>query len=852
MNAGFQGFDLLDFPDPPKATTRESGCEGCKRDKGCRTKFGIYGEGRKGILIIAENPSRSDDVDGIPLSGDSGAILHREARKHGIDIYRDCWILYAVRCHDPADFQRSSGNLRGPLGPHVLNCRPFLQRDIKNLGPRVILPLGIHATQGVLESRMRGRMTSVKPTDFFGNRIPDQEYKAWVCPTYGLLQMLEYQSKDDYRDLFAEHVGFAFSAPEFPEQPKDNIDLIYSPAKAIQAIQEARAWGRGTGGEVGFDYETTGIKPHREGHKILCASIGWDDKAACFPMFPDPDFLASWKTLLTDSKVPKAAHQSQFEMSWTFWMLGYWPVGWGADTCIDAHVLHNQKPTSLKYEVYTRLGIIGYDDKADKFIRATAKEEDLHGCNAFNRMEECPVPDMLEYCAKDSLYMMRVRKQQLADLRAWRPQVRGSRFFLEAAQTQARSSMHGMHLDTGLAETSYRDLEKQVAASMELAYQCPEVRAMGEGFSLTSNRDLARLVYDHLKTPSDSRSVDKEHLEAVDAPFVEHLLEARKLDKMKSTYFSQYRKEAVGGMIRGTLGLTKASSFRGNHSAPNLGNVPKRDKRAQKIVRTAFVAPAGYRIIESDYKAIEVAVGACYHKDRNMIRYVTDPNTNMHSDMGCRVFFREREWFDAGSPLSKVERQAAKNGFVFPSFYGSNFENTHLGIWKQITEETKEHLRGNGIRNRADFKQHIEDMDRVLWKEMFPDYYQWKRDIYRSYQHLGCVELYTGFRCRGPLSYTEATNLQIQGTAFHCLLWTKTKVSPLIEGLSGRSRVVLDIHDALVSYIHQDEVEEARTIIREWGETRIREQFPWLIVPLTIEFEGSEVGGSWAKMSGMH
>ena len=114
------------------------------------------------------------------------------------------------------------------------------------------------------------------------------------------------------------------------------------------------------------------------------------------------------------------------------------------------------------------------------------------------------------------------------------------------------------------------------------------------------------------------------------------------------------------------------------------------------------------------------------------------------------------------------------------------------------------------------------------------------------------MELHTGFRCRGPLSYTEATNLQIQGTAFHCLLWTKTKVSPLIEGLSGRSRVVLDIHDALVSYIHQDEVEEARNIIREWGETRIREQFLWLIVPLTIEFEGSEVGGSWAKMSGMH
>lgn len=156
---------------------RSQGCEGCGRLSSCKTpKFPIYGQGAKGILIVSEVPGPQDDEDGIPLSGESGSLLRKELRTHGIDLKRDCWTVFAVRCHGPK-----------PTGQQVTACRGFVSRDIAALSPKVIIPTGILAVQAVLDDRIRGRMTGTKPTAFYGCRIPDQEYGAWVCPVEGLI-----------------------------------------------------------------------------------------------------------------------------------------------------------------------------------------------------------------------------------------------------------------------------------------------------------------------------------------------------------------------------------------------------------------------------------------------------------------------------------------------------------------------------------------------------------------------------------------------------------------------------------------------------------------------------------------
>ena len=95
---GDMGVVRVKTPPAPKPI----GCEACGRQKDCKTpKFPVYGNGAKGILIVSEVPGPQDDEDGIPLSGDSGTLLRRELKAHGIDLKRDCWVVFAIRCRSP-------------------------------------------------------------------------------------------------------------------------------------------------------------------------------------------------------------------------------------------------------------------------------------------------------------------------------------------------------------------------------------------------------------------------------------------------------------------------------------------------------------------------------------------------------------------------------------------------------------------------------------------------------------------------------------------------------------------------------------------------------------------------------
>lgn len=863
---GDMGVVRVKTPPAPKPI----GCEACGHQKDCKTpKFPIYGNGAKGILIVSEVPSPQDDEDGIPLSGESGTLLRRELKTHGIDLKRDCWVVFAVRCHGPK-----------PSGQQVAACRGFTTRDIAALNPRVIIPTGILAIQAVLDDRIRGRMTGTKPTAFIGCRIPDQEYKAWVCPVEGLAFLAGLRDGRDcltYRN-FSDNIKAAVGlhGTPVPEWTED-IHILRTPKDAREAILEAQRECLANGSQLGIDLETSGLKPHHKGHKIACASMAWEtpegrDKAISFPMFNDSDFLEAWQGILTDPNIEKGAHNHQFEQMWISWLQGFRVSPWGYDSQIDAHILECKAPTNLKFCVYVDQGIIGYDDEVDHYLKAT-KEEDVHGSNAFNQIDKAPFDKLLLYNARDSLYMHRLRRTQIQALKEYRPQIKASRFFLEASEELSLSTEWGMCVDLTQIEEGDREAAKEREKYRALVMADPIVKAQGPGFSLDSRDDLPRLIYDvcGYKSFDGKRSVDKEHLEdfnqATEYTFAENLIMANKYQGIRQ-FFAQYRKHQADGVIHGVFGLSRAPSFRGNHSDPNLAAVPKRDKISQKFIRSAFKPRPGNVFLEADFSGVEVAGGCCYHKDPVMVKYVTDPTTNMHSDSAMDLFFRDRDWYynpEGMNSIAKQERQAAKNGFVFPSFYGSSFAKSYLGIWKQIPKETKEHLAKHGIKDKGEiirdrtgritkvtgFAAHVKAADEKLWKR-FTGYAQWRKDMATKCDRDGYIELYTGFRCKGPLAFTESGNWQVQGSSYHILLWTYLQVGPKIRALSGRSSIVCSIHDAVVVDAHLDEVEEIARIIKHYGEVKSREHFRWINVPLKMELEISEVDGTWAKMKNYH
>ncbi len=247
-----------------------------------------------------------------------------------------------------------------------------------------------------------------------------------------------------------------------------------------------------------------------------------------------------------------------------------------------------------------------------------------------------------------------------------------------------------------------------------------------------------------------------------------------------------------------------------------------------------------------------VIIKNCYHKDTNMINYVMNKENDMHRDVAADIFIKHKKL------ISKVERFNAKNGFVFPSFYGStsrmyNDELTNQGygeltynLYELCNDEIKLELNNKGIKTIFDFQDHIEKIENKFWKETFPEYQQWKFDNWKEYKKNGFIELYTGFRCVGKMSFNQVNNFRVQGTAFHVMLWCLIQINKFLISNKMKTMIIGQVHDSIVFDIYNDyELEILKPVIKDICTKKVREHFEWIIVPLEIEAEITGINESW-------
>jgi len=285
-------------------------------------------------------------------------------------------------------------------------------------------------------------------------------------------------------------------------------------------------------------------------------------------------------------------------------------------------------------------------------------------------------------------------------------------------------------------------------------------------------------------------------------------------------------------------------TYRSSSNNFNFQNLPKRDKKSNKIIRELLYPHIGQKLNEYDYKGIEVAIAAVYCKDKNLIKYVSDKTTDMHRDTGIELFCYENNPKD----FQKDDRQLAKNKFVFPQFYGSYFELDAPPLWEKCTPEARANMKQHGIRNLKDFTEHVREIEYSFWNDRFPEYAQWKKDTYKFYLKHGYLDSLTGFRYYGPMKKNEALNICIQGTAHHVLLRTFNKISNVIEEKKLKSKMIGQIHDSMIPSIEPNEESYIDKMIWYHGTQEIRDDWKWIIVPIEIEKSGGEIDQSWAEM----
>ncbi len=178
--------DAVDSSEHLEAIREDLGdCTRCKLHKGRQTVVFGVGNPNADLMFIGEGPGYEEDRQGVPFVGPAGQLLTKIIE--AIQLTReDVYIANIVKCRPPSN--------RDPEPEEIATCRPFLERQVSSIKPRVICTLGRVATQAMLSTekalgRVRGQVFS------FGD--------AALVPTYHPAYLLRDPSKkkDCWEDM---------------------------------------------------------------------------------------------------------------------------------------------------------------------------------------------------------------------------------------------------------------------------------------------------------------------------------------------------------------------------------------------------------------------------------------------------------------------------------------------------------------------------------------------------------------------------------------------------------------------------------------------------------------------------
>jgi len=393
MSGFFSKAELSSVTRPQgKAMT----CITCGLFQNCKSpRMAASGGFEKRILIIGKAPGQTEDEQCEHWSGKAGRRLRMELRELGVDIHRDCLSTYAINCHTEDDKKHEQA---------MACCRSRILKIIQERKPHLILVLGNLAMKSVLGHRWKKDLGSI--FKWRGWTIPDRDMKAWLCPVFSP-EFVDEKSTPEADTIWGQDLHRAIGLLDKP------LPGFHNDADDVEIIDLAD-WGKSTlyptPELAAFDYETTGLKPHGNGHQIVCASICYNvNHSQVFLMPPTKAERRPFTDFLANAEIRKMAHNMKFEQAWSFVRLRQNVEGWEWDSMLAAHILDNRSyTTGLKFQAYVQFGVVDYDEEVSPYLRGT--EKNANGHNRVLEMIQNPAlrRKLLVYCGLDSLYEFRL------------------------------------------------------------------------------------------------------------------------------------------------------------------------------------------------------------------------------------------------------------------------------------------------------------------------------------------------------------------------------------------------------------------------------------------------------------
>jgi probable DNA metabolism protein len=128
-------------------------CQGCELYQ--HATQAVFGEGPANakIMFIGEQPGDQEDRAGRPFVGPAGEVLNRALQEAGLN-RADVYVTNAVK-HFAFEERGKRRIHRTPRLSEVTACRPWMEAEIAQIGPEMIVCLGATAAKAVFGAQFR-------------------------------------------------------------------------------------------------------------------------------------------------------------------------------------------------------------------------------------------------------------------------------------------------------------------------------------------------------------------------------------------------------------------------------------------------------------------------------------------------------------------------------------------------------------------------------------------------------------------------------------------------------------------------------------------------------------------------
>jgi DNA polymerase-1 len=575
-----------------------------------------------------------------------------------------------------------------------------------------------------------------------------------------------------------------------------------------------------------FDTETTSVDTTEA--ELVGLSFCWREGEAWYVPVGHRDgeqlnrdaVLAALKPVLEDAKIRKVGHNIKYD----YQMLKRYGITVGSvgfDTMIAAFLLNPLgRALSLDDLAFRELAV---EMIPISELIGTGKNQ--------TTFDVVSVEIATTYAAEDAdmtwrLYeVLNPRVQGYAELNEYGWNIRRLAEDVEWPMIPVLGDMEleGIQLDKAVLAVFGTRMAERVA---ELKTQIYDLA--GEEFNLNSPAQLGQILYGRLglstaglKKGKTGVSTAADVLEKLrDAhPVIPLLMEFRELDKLGNTYVDALPQMVkADGRIHTSFSQVIAQTGRLSSSNPNLQNIPVRTHLGREI-RTAFVAPAGRKLVSADYSQIELRVAAALAHDESMMQTFRD-GIDLHQETAALLY---------GVPIEDVTkdmRSAAKT-INFGVLYGmsahglsvaTGMDGKEAALFIERYFEVRPHL-----------KQYIDDVKAFAYEHEYTETLFGRRRP--------CPEIRSGNYLIRSGAERMAVNVPIQGTAADIYKLAMLQVK---RRLDDDCALLLQIHDELIVEAPAAKAEAVAAMMVEAMSSVID-----IGVPLAVD---TEIGDNWGEL----